>query len=272
MRCDWQNSMSLFFVGILFGGGSFYIIERPSSLVSVIALFQESQTPPGSTATPDAARLELGHRSGLADLPVLRQYPEVTSDAKSAKTPEYKTNAASGAEFPPGEPSNLDTFHDLLEPIVGLQHAVVPRNTGLEAPVSGKTNAMSVETFERSATTPAAVPHALAAAGRPSKSSAAQLPHYEILHAISEFNSTRIYAEVLIPDLPRDMPAKRLKRLVKAIAEHEGFDSMTVYRTRLARKAHYSMSFADDHPEALAEGLVGDYSRGRFKAYKPKTR
>ena len=97
-------------------------------------------------------------------------------------------------------------------------------------------------------------------------------PQYEVLRAVSEFSSTRIYAEVLIPGLPRDMPPKKLKRIAKAIAEHEGFSSMTVYRTRLARRAHYSMEFADAHPEALAEGFVGDYRRGRFKAYKPKTR
>ena len=299
MRCDWQNSMSLFFVGILFGGGSLYIIERPPSLVSVSTMFQEAQTPLGSAATSDATRSETGHGSVLADLPVLRQYPAVRSGAKSVKTPEYRTNAAPGMEFQPGDPSNSDTFYELLEPNAGLQHAAIPRNTGLEAPTLGKTNAVSVGTFDRSGRTPAAVPildsqhraepgvldtrrgqgRARSAgggvsrtAGRPSKSSAGQLPHYEILHAISEFNSTRIYAEVLIPDLPRDMPAKSLKRLVKAIAEHESFDSMTVYRTRLARKAHYSMSFADAHPQALAEGLVGNYRRGRFKAHKPKTR
>ena len=252
MRCDWQNFASLFFVGILLGGGSLYIIELK--------------------ATPDQVSLEPGHRRGLANLPTLRQYPGGTSDARSVKTLDYGRTATLGAELQSDDPSNLDTFHDVLGPKAGLQQAAVPRNMALEAPTSAKPNAVSLKTFDRPATAPTPLPRALAAAARPSQSSAGQLPHYEVLHAINDFNSTRIYAELLIPGLPRDMPEKSLKRLLRAIAEYEGFDNMTVYRTRLARKAHYSMSFADAHPEALAEGLVGNYRRGRFKAHKPKTR
>ena len=91
-----------------------------------------------------------------------------------------------------------------------------------------------------------------------------------MLRAIPEFNSKKVYAEVLAPNLSRDMSRKELKRIVKAIAEHEGFDSMTVYRTRLAREVRYSMELADTHPRALAEGLLGEYERGKFRPYKPK--
>ena len=91
-----------------------------------------------------------------------------------------------------------------------------------------------------------------------------------MLRAIPEFNSKKVYAEVLAPNLSRDMSRKELKRIVKAIAEREGFDSMTVYRTRLAREVQYSMELADTHPRALAEGLLGEYERGKFRPYKPK--
>ncbi len=34
--------------------------------------------------------------------------------------------------------------------------------------------------------------------------------------------------------------------------------------------AFWDMDYADEHPDALARGLMGDYERGRFIPYKPR--
>ncbi|MCH8852129.1 MAG: hypothetical protein IID41_05690 [Planctomycetes bacterium] len=47
-------------------------------------------------------------------------------------------------------------------------------------------------------------------------------------------------------------------------------DDLTLYCTRQAHEAHYSMDYADRHPDALARGLLGSLERGRFKPYKPR--
>lgn len=94
------------------------------------------------------------------------------------------------------------------------------------------------------------------------------LPEYELLHAAREYGSQKLYAEVLVPSLSPQSPVEERKQIMTEIAAFEGFESGTLYCTRQAREAHYSMDYADRHPQALSQGLLGTYEGGRFKPYK----
>jgi hypothetical protein len=95
-----------------------------------------------------------------------------------------------------------------------------------------------------------------------------ELPEYEVLQVVQEYRSTRLYAEVLVPSLSPASDLEDKRRIARAIAELEGFDSMTVYCTREARKAHYNMDFATQNPDVLVQGYLGDLERGRFRSYR----
>ena len=75
--------------------------------------------------------------------------------------------------------------------------------------------------------------------------------------------------EVLVPSLSPATPTRERRRVARAIVELEGLQDLTLYCNREARQAHYSMEFADLHPEALIQGLLGTLERGRFKPYRP---
>ncbi len=94
------------------------------------------------------------------------------------------------------------------------------------------------------------------------------LPAYEVLRSTDAYRSERRYAEILIPGLSPQTPLKEQARIVRAIAQREGFDSMTLYRTPEAREANYSMDYADRHPMALHDGLIGEYERGKFSPHR----
>lgn len=94
------------------------------------------------------------------------------------------------------------------------------------------------------------------------------VPEYQVLLSIDGLSRDRTYGEVLIPELSPRMPLKERERIARIIAEHESLDSLTLYSTREARLAHYSMDYADGHPDALKKGLVGILERGRFKPYE----
>jgi hypothetical protein len=89
-----------------------------------------------------------------------------------------------------------------------------------------------------------------------------------LLHAAREYGSQKLYAEVLVPSLSPQSPVEERKQIMTEIAAFEGFESGTLYCTRQAREAHYSMDYADRHPQALSQGLLGTYEGGRFKPYK----
>ncbi len=95
------------------------------------------------------------------------------------------------------------------------------------------------------------------------------LPEYELLHANKDFKSDKVYAEILVPSLRSDAPHEVKQLIVDAIAKREGLDIVTVYCTREARQAHYSMDFHDEHPDALDVGYVGEYEKGRLWMYAP---
>lgn len=96
------------------------------------------------------------------------------------------------------------------------------------------------------------------------------LPDYEILHATSVGGSGRMYAEILAPNLEQNISSRELKRVAKNIAEVENLDSLVLYCTREAHLAHYSMSYSDEHPQALKDGLMCYIDRGWFKRAGPK--
>lgn len=219
MRSNRWNSMCIFLVGMLVGGGSIYVVEySPNSLTVITSINKPDTTSPQrSTTSARTQRMNEQYQRQLAYLRILRQQQPTSANAKKpAKSPQRPTVDSLVISPPSNGPPQTRTSH---------------------------------RTYE--------------------SASGARL-YYEVLRAIPEFNSKKVYAEVLAPNLSRDMSRKELKRILKAIAEHEGFDSMTVYRTRLAREVHYSMELADTHPQALAEGLLGEYERGRFRPYKPK--
>ena len=95
-------------------------------------------------------------------------------------------------------------------------------------------------------------------------------PVYEILFQTDDPLGRRVYAEVLVPALSPQTPKRDRRRVSRTIAELEGIDDLTLYCTRQAREAHYSMDYSDAHPNALAQGLLGSLERGRFKAYNPR--
>ena len=95
-------------------------------------------------------------------------------------------------------------------------------------------------------------------------------PDYEILFQTDDPLGRRVYAEVLVLALSPQTPKRDRRRVSRTIAELEGLDDLTLYCTRQAHEAHYSMDFADRHPDALARGLLGSLERGRFKPYKPR--
>lgn len=118
------------------------------------------------------------------------------------------------------------------------------------------------------AAAPARPPHVIA--GRPDSDPAADVPEYEILFRTDDPLGRRVYAEVLVPSLSPDTPTRERRRVARAIVELEGLQDLTLYCSREARRAHYSMEFADRHPEALVQGLLGTLERGRFKPYRPR--
>ncbi len=97
-----------------------------------------------------------------------------------------------------------------------------------------------------------------------------EFPEYEILFQTDDPLGRRVFAEVLVPALSPRTPKRDRRRIARAIAKLEGLDDLTLYCTRQAREAHYSMDYADAHPDALARGLLGALERGRFRPYKPR--
>ena len=95
-------------------------------------------------------------------------------------------------------------------------------------------------------------------------------PEYEILFQTDDPLGRRVFAEVLVSALSPRTPKRDRRRVSRVIAELEGLDDLTLYCTRQAHEAHYSMDFADAHPDALARGLLGTLERGRFKPYNPR--
>ena len=95
-------------------------------------------------------------------------------------------------------------------------------------------------------------------------------PEYEILFQTDDPLGRRVFAEVLVSALSPRTPKRDRRRVSRVIAELEGLDDLTLYCTRQAHEAHYSMDYADAHPDALARGLLGTLERGRFKPYKPR--
>ena len=95
-------------------------------------------------------------------------------------------------------------------------------------------------------------------------------PEYEILFQTDDPLGRRVYAEVLVTALSPQTPKRDRRRVSRTIAELEGLDDLTLYCTRQAHEAHYSMDYADRHPDALARGLLGSLERGRFKPYKSR--
>ena len=95
-------------------------------------------------------------------------------------------------------------------------------------------------------------------------------PKYEILFQTDDPLGRRVYAEVLVPALSPHTPKQHRRQVSRTIAKLEGLDDLTLYCTRQAHEAHYSMDYADRHPEALARGLLGSLERGRFKPYNPR--
>ncbi len=317
MGFDWQNSLNIFFVGLLIGGGSIYVAENSQGRVPTSTSDKKPMTPPEPSTDPSHLREK--YQRQLAYLRSLRQervgpstdkvpapaqrvgpaprasHTHTEQDLDRRQSPDVHRDTSGNDN--PANPKNTDhsqnrvvgprhaaTLQNRPSKTHGLQSVGVPKSVGVpspdeprlrDTPETGahrdpkKENEIEAPPNEQTATLPQ-TERVLIPQSQSQKSSSGALPYYEVLHVINEFDSRRIYAEVLIPSLSRDMPLKKLKQIVKAIAEHERFDSMTVYRTRLARRAHYSMEFADGHPEALAEGLVGDYERGRFKPYKPR--
>ncbi len=95
-------------------------------------------------------------------------------------------------------------------------------------------------------------------------------PEYEILFQTDDPLGRRVYAEVLVPALSPQTRKRDRRRVSRTIAKLEGLDDLTLYCTRQAREAHYSMDYADAHPDALARGLLGSLERGRFATYNPR--
>lgn len=113
----------------------------------------------------------------------------------------------------------------------------------------------------------ASMPARASAVRRPHPS---HLPEYELLHAAREYGSNHLYAEVLVPSLSPTTPAAERSAIMRAIAQFEGFENGTLYCTRQAREAQYSMDYADRNPQALSQGLLGTYQHGHFEPYKSK--
>ncbi len=146
----------------------------------------------------------------------------------------------------------------LLEPVPVLEPAPVPEadlveaaRTALAADPIVEETAVASSVFERPDPPPG-------------------FPEYEILFQTDDPLGRRVYAEVLVTALSPQTPKRDRRRVSRTIAELEGLDDLTLYCTRQAHEAHYSMDYADAHPDALARGLLGSLERGRFKPYKPR--
>lgn len=97
----------------------------------------------------------------------------------------------------------------------------------------------------------------------------AEIPDYVVLFRTDNPTDKRVFGEVLVPTLSPQTPNKERRRIARAVAAFEGLDDLTLYCTRQAHEAHYSMEFSSLHPDALDEGLLGRLERGRFKPHKP---
>ena len=71
--------------------------------------------------------------------------------------------------------------------------------------------------------------------------------------------------EVLIPSLSVTTPRSELAAIGEAIAAREGVTEVYLYRTEEARRANFSASYSEQHPEALSEGYLGKWNNGRFE-------
>lgn len=92
---------------------------------------------------------------------------------------------------------------------------------------------------------------------------------YTVLFRTDNPTDSRVFGEVLVPTLSPQTPNSERRRVARAVAALEGLDDLTLYCTRQAHEAHYSMEYSSLYPDALDEGLLGRLERGRFKPHKP---
>lgn len=87
----------------------------------------------------------------------------------------------------------------------------------------------------------------------------AGLPEYTVLDRIGD------YVEVLLPSVEPSTPVSQLETIARGIAEAERVGTLHLYKTEAAQQAHLSDSFAERHPDALADGYLGGFKNGEFQ-------
>lgn len=96
------------------------------------------------------------------------------------------------------------------------------------------------------------------AAGR-DDAAAAGLPEYTVIDKVGD------NLEVLVPSLSVDAPDAEIEAVARSIASAERVGTIYLYRTEDAQKANMSASFAERHPDAMAEGYLGVLRGGAFE-------
>ena len=243
MRSEVLTSLSLFMVGTIIGGELLFVVDEMPSIRHRIFMRTRPANPIDPPGRDSAAALEAMYQRQIEELKSKRLQLVARAIDQDPSYLELEKVVGSRDDSPGSAATTQEGFE--AEPVrvapVELKALNNPSRRGLSNTIA-----------------------------EPSYAEKPIFPPYEVLHAITEYRSSKIFAEVLVPSLYRKTPIKELRRAVKAIATQEGFDNITVYRTRAARQAHYSMAFADAHPRALKSGLLGTYSRGRFRLTKVK--
>lgn len=97
----------------------------------------------------------------------------------------------------------------------------------------------------------------------PSADETFQMPQYQVLDEVRLINGS-LYADVLIPGYSKDTDQEVLKKAALTLAKEKGYDEISLYSTEDAKKANFSSSFLEKHPDALVQGYLGSYKKGKF--------
>ena len=91
-----------------------------------------------------------------------------------------------------------------------------------------------------------------------------ELPEYQVVNVTDQLVGGK-FGEILIPSLKVDMDVDSLSQIAFAILEREGLDEGSFYVTESARKADFSASYSEQHPNAAKEGYLGAIRKGQFE-------
>lgn len=93
------------------------------------------------------------------------------------------------------------------------------------------------------------------------------IPSYEILDTVDLINGNK-FAEILITSYSKNTPNIELEKISIEIAKKINVDEIVIYCSKEAQKANYSESYANEHPTAIEECVLGKFKDYSFTKYQ----